>query len=329
VTILIVLLCALAVLGSRRDRTARMPHEVRFQAWMEQQGKVYATQVEYQTRLANFIASTKKIAELNARSQAEGSSATFALNKFSDLSEEEFSVRLGMKGYTPKDLPNVPVFQPGTEAPPNAFDWRTKNGITAVKDQMQCGSCWAFSCTESIESVHMIKENKPVPALSPQQIVDCDHFDGGCNGGDLPTCYQYVKGTKGLETNANYPYTAKDGTCKADPTKEQDPITGFQYVIPRGSTNEQTMATFLAGNSPMSIIVDASSWSSYSSGVLMASQCGHNLDHAVQAVGYDLTGGFWIVRNSWGSNWGEHGFIRLQFGKDTCGMTSEVTVPTI
>jgi len=325
-TLLLVLICAIAVFG----RNVRMPHEVRFQAWMEKYNKVYATQVEYQTRLANFIATTKKVADMNARSVALNSTATFALNKFADLSEAEFSVRLGMKGYVPKVIPGVPVYEPDTQAPPNAFDWRTKNGITAVKDQAQCGSCWAFSCTESIESVHMIKGNKQVPALSPQQIVDCDKTDGGCNGGDLPTCYQYVKTTpKGLETNAEYPYTARDGTCRADPSKESNPITGFQYVIPRGSTDENSMASFVAANSPASIIVDASSWSSYHSGILKSTQCGHGLDHAVQAVGYDISGGYWIVRNSWGADWGEDGFIRLQFGKNTCGMDSEVTVPTI
>jgi len=322
---------ALGANDDRRFKAHRAPHEVRFQEWMTKHNKKYTTQKEYESRLNNFIETTKRIATLNARSKTTGSTATFAHNKFSDLTLEEFSVRLGMKGYKPKHIPGVPVAEKGPQAP-SSFDWRSLGGITAIKDQEQCGSCWAFSCTESIESVYMIKGSKKnqVP-LAPQQIVDCDQVDQGCNGGDLPTCYQYVQSAGGLETDADYPYQGVDGDCQAQTDKEQDPITGFKYVIPEGSTDEMAMATYLAGNSPMSIIVDASSWSSYSGGVLTADECGQDLDHAVQAVGYKGldASGYWIVRNSWGLDWGENGFIRLQMASNTCGLTSEVTVPTI
>jgi len=315
----------------RRFKAHRVPHEVRFQDWMAQHNKKYNTQKEYEARLSNFIETTKRIAVLNARSKVMNSSATFAHNKFSDLTLDEFSARLGMKGYVPKQVEGVAIADPAPQAP-GSFDWRSKNGITPVKDQGQCGSCWAFSCTESIESVWKIKGGKTnqVP-LAPQQIVDCDRNDGGCNGGDLPTCYQYVISAGGLEAESDYPYHAKDQTCQANKAKEQDPIKGFNYIIPQGSSNEGQMADFVAANSPISIIVDASSWSSYNGGILKASQCGHSLDHAVQIVGYDglSTSGFWIVRNSWGADWGENGFIRLQYGGNTCGLTSEVTVPTI
>lgn len=299
---------------------------------MQKHSKNYVSQTEYETRLANFIATTKKVAALNAKSKATNSTATFAINKFADLTDAEFGVRLGMKGYVPKQVATATVAPKGVAAPPNSFDWRSKGGITAIKDQEQCGSCWAFSCTESIESVYIIKGKKSVQPLAPQQIVDCDTTDSGCNGGDLPTCYQYVISTpNGLETEKDYPYQGTDGSCQADTSKEMDPITNFQYVIEQGSTDEMAMATFLAANTPMSIIVDASSWSSYSGGVLTADECGQDLDHAVQAVGYSGldSNGYWIVRNSWGSDWGENGFIRLQMASNTCGLTSEVTVPTI
>jgi C1A family cysteine protease len=324
---------ALGANDDRRYKAHRMPHEVRFQDWMKKHNKQYPTQKEYETRLNNYIETTKRIATLNARAKALNSTAVFAHNKFSDLTLEEFSVRLGMKGYKPKAIPGVPVAPRAPQAP-SQFDWRSKGGITAIKDQEQCGSCWAFSCTESIESVWMIKGGKGTSQqpLAPQQIVDCDQNDGGCDGGDLPTCYQYVQSTpNGLETNAQYPYRARDGKCNAKTNLEQDPISGFNYVIPQGSTDETAMASYLAANTPMSIIVDASSWSSYSGGVLTADECGQDLDHAVQAVGYNGldSNGYWIVRNSWGPDWGENGFIRLQFASNTCGITSEVTVPTI
>jgi C1A family cysteine protease len=328
-TLLFVLLISvIAVLGSRRDQATRMAHEVRFQSWMQKYGKTYAAQTEYQTRLNNFIAATKKVAELNAESKILNSTATFELNFLADLSEAELKVRLGLTpNYKPTFDGEVASTQP--EAP-SSFDWRTKDKLTAVKDQGQCGSCWAFSCTESIESVYMISKNigkSAMPALAPQQIVDCDRGDGGCNGGDLPTCYRYVVGA-GLEKNSDYPYHARDQTCQASAGKDFLHIKGFKYVIPQGSKNENDMASYLAANSPMSIIVDASKWSYYRSGVMTAAQCGLSLDHAVQAIGYDTGAGYWIVRNSWGTSWGESGFIRLQFGHNTCGITSEVTVPT-
>jgi len=324
----VLFVCIAVALGAKGQRG---PHEVRFQDWMNKHSKKYTSQTEYETRLTNFIATSKRILGLNARSKAINSTATFAHNKFSDLTLDEFTARLGMKGYQPKQVEGASI---AARAPlaPSSFDWRTKKGITAIKDQGQCGSCWAFSCTESIESVYIIKGGKAgqVP-LAPQQIVDCDKGDGGCNGGDLPTCYAYVKSAGGLETEAQYPYRARDQACKAVKSNEQDPITGFHYVIPEGSSDENAMASYLAANSPMSIIVDASSWSSYSGGVLSADQCGQDLDHAVQAIGYNGldSNGYWIVRNSWGADWGEQGYIRLQMASNTCGLTSEVTVPTI
>jgi cathepsin F len=324
----VLFVCIAVALGAKAQRG---PHEVRFQDWMSKHSKKYNTQTEYETRLNNFIAASKRIVGLNARSKAINSTATFAHNKFSDLTLDEFTARLGMKGYKPNQVEGAPVASSAPLAP-SQFDWRTKKGITAIKDQGQCGSCWAFSCTESIESVYIIKGGKAgqVP-LAPQQIVDCDKGDGGCNGGDLPTCYAYVKSAGGLETDAAYPYRARNQACKAVKSQEQDPITGFQYVIQEGSTDEGAMASFLAANSPMSIIVDASSWSSYSGGVLSADQCGQDLDHAVQAIGYNGldSNGYWIVRNSWGADWGESGYIRLQMASNTCGLCSEVTVPTI
>jgi C1A family cysteine protease len=331
VALIVLLACIIVALGARHSKASRMPHEVRFQAWMEKYNKVYATQVEYETRLANFIATTKNVAALNAESKTINSTATFAINKFADLTPEEFAARLGMKGYVPT-FQDGSVAEPTTQAAPNSFDWRTQNKVTPVKDQGQCGSCWAFSCTESIESVYVISKGingNQMPALAPQQIVDCDKGDAGCNGGDLPSCYKYVIGAGGLEKESDYPYHARDGACQANKGLDYVHISNFKYVIPSGNKDENNMAAFLAANSPISIIVDASKWSSYHNGVIAASQCGHNLDHAVQAVGYDLGQGYWIVRNSWGADWGENGYLRLQFGKDTCGMTSEVTVPVL
>jgi len=180
-------------------------------------------------------------------------------------------------------------------------------------------------------SIHNPQGEKNQQSLSTQQIIDCDTNDGGCNGGDPTTAYQYVVSAGGLETDADYPYLGEDGTCNVTKGLEQDPITGFQYAIPQGSTDEIGMATFLASNQPISTAVDASSWSTYSSGILTADQCGQNIDHGVQIVGYNGLdkNGYWVIRNMWGADWGENGFIRLQFGANTCGLTSLPTAPTL
>jgi len=216
------------------------------------------------------------------------------------------------------------------EAPPDKFDWRDKGGVTAVKDQQQCGSCWAFSATENIESVWMLKNGRNVTnmvPLSPQQIVDCDESDGGCNGGNPPTAYQYVIDAKGMDTNADYPYTAKDGSCNFNAQKVYAKITNWAYAC--NYWQEDILRASLVQNGAPSICVDAANWQDYVGGVMTGLECAwvNVLDHCVQAVGYDLTSSapFWIVRNSWGTDWGEKGYIRLQYGDNACGLTNEAS----
>jgi len=243
------------------------------------------------------------------------------------LTPEEFKVTY--LGYVPRDsnLPR-PVLPLPDVAAPTTFDWRTKNKVTDVKDQGQCGSCWAFSVTENVESMWMIAKGidaGSMSPLSPQEIVDCDTSDSGCNGGDPPTAYQYIQSAGGLETDSDYPYTAADGNCNFDSSKVYATISGWGYATQ--NQDETEMQSQLASNGPLSICVDAESWNDYSGGVMMASDCGTSLDHCVLAVGYDTSSDspYWLVRNSWGGSWGESGYIRLQFGQDTCGLATEAT----
>jgi len=155
--------------------------------------------------------------------------------------------------------------------------------------------------------------------------VDCDTVDQGCNGGDPPSAYKFVISEGGMEDESDYPYTATDGDCAFDASDVAVTISNWQY----GTTNsdEQTMQNNLASWGPLSICVDAEPWQDYTGGVLMGSDCDTQLDHCVQLVGYDMTQStpFWIVRNSWGMDWGENGYIRLEYGQDTCGLADEVT----
>jgi len=313
--------------GSRQSVALREMHAQQWRQWKATHDKVYA-QDEEPIRFQNFLASIQRIANLNAKA----TSAKFALNKFSDMSSAEFRAFYLLKNpiLTNKTAPRTFIPVNKDNDLPDTFDWRPKGAVTAVKDQQQCGSCWAFSATENIESIWMLKNGRNVSnmaPLSPQQIVDCDSYDDGCDGGNPPTAYQYVIEAKGMDTNADYPYTGTDGNCAFNANKVYAKITNWAYAC--NYWEEDTLRAALVQNGPPSICVDAANWQDYQSGVMTAYECAwvNMLDHCVQAVGYDMTAStpFWIVRNSWSTGWGENGYIRLEYGHNSCGLTNEAS----
>jgi len=272
---------------------------------------------------SNDSKSLKRILKSFTKKNLEGG-ATFAVNKFADLSKEEFA-----EIYLMKDLPPYPEFETynftGPKDVPASFDWRTKGAVTPVKDQGMCGSCWAFSATENIESVYKLGGHS-LPVCGPQQIVDCDRSNGGCGGGWPYKAYQYIINAGGQDSEVAYPYTARDGTCKFKTTGVVAKITGWKQL----DKVEKNIQSNLVAISPFSVCVDASSWQFYSGGVMLASQCGRYVDHCTQLVGYDTTKStnqvdYWIVRNSWGTDWGVNGIINLEMWKDACLITDYVT----
>jgi len=271
----------------------------------------------------------RKIAAANLKSKLIGSSATFGFTKFSDMSVREFKSK--MLGFKPSGKSSFKVKsaiekREVLQAPSTPIDWAAKGMITAIKDQGQCGSCWAFSTTETVESANLLA-GKQVPDGSPQEIVDCDSSDSGCNGGDPQEALQWIVNQGGQETDSCYPYTAQDGTCNQD-NCSPDPNLKISTVTPI-SGSESAIYQVL-GQAPLSICADAEPWQNYNGGVLTADQCGSDVDHAIQLTGYSPDqGAYWIVRNSWGADWGENGFIWLQYGQDTCAITSEVTAASV
>jgi cathepsin F len=294
-----------------------------FTAWKAQFNKQYSTSEEESLRFENFKLSIDRAQARNSQS----GTATFGLTKYSDMTPEEFKSTL--LGYVrPAERSDVGVLPTQDIDVPQTLDWRNQNMVTPVKNQEQCGSCWAFSVTENIESMYCMKNQLDCATfapLSPQEIVDCDTTDAGCDGGDPPTAYQFVMSEGGLEDDSDYPYTGQDGTCNFQANLVKVTITNWQYATQ--NSDEQTMQNNLVSWGPLSICVDAEPWQDYTGGVLMASDCSNQLDHCVQLVGYDMTQAtpFWIVRNSWGTDWGENGYIRLQYGQDTCGCADEDT----
>jgi len=281
--------------------------------------KTHSSLAEKNARLLNFLANAKVIAEKNKASPQ----ATFGFTQFSDMSPREFKTKMtGLKSSTPRASIGRTLKREENQ-PSTNIDWVAAGKTTPIKNQLQCGSCWAFSATETIESAIMIA-GKNAQVGAPQEIVDCDTNDAGCGGGDPAEAMQWVIAQGGQDAESCYPYTGTDGTCASSsctPVNKISSTTGISQSESAIYTALQTM--------PPSICCDASAWQNYQGGVLSGSECGDSVDHAIQLTGYNSgQGGYWIVRNSWGEDWGENGFIWLEYGTNACDITSEVTSAT-
>jgi hypothetical protein len=302
--------------------------------------KVYTTVQEEEAKFQIFRKNMEELAHISMESKSN----VWGVTKFFDMSKEEFAARY--LTYRALDTPaDVPVVD-DVAAAPSSFDWRSGHGnvMTAVKNQGGCGSCWAFSATETIESAWAIAGHS-LTEFAPQQLVSCDSTDSGCRGGWTEHAFDWIKQNGGMASESAYPYTSgtfpyRAGTCQSV-SVSGGAISSWAYATTpctRGactSQDEQTMAANLAAKQPLSICVNASKWSYYTGGVLKASDCSggaSDLDHCVQAVAYsgkDSSSGYWVVRNSWDSDWGEDGYIRLEFGKNTCGVADDAIFVTI
>eukprot|EP01119_Soliformovum_irregulare_P008648 TRINITY_DN21751_c0_g1_i1.p1 TRINITY_DN21751_c0_g1~~TRINITY_DN21751_c0_g1_i1.p1 ORF type:complete len:338 (+),score=51.52 TRINITY_DN21751_c0_g1_i1:18-1031(+) len=302
----------------------------KWQKFIRTYNKTYSS-AEYQNRRAIFADNLFRVRAMNEKSLR---SKPYGMTKFSDLTPEEFKNQYLMNVVTRSsrdtsrtlELPDAPL--------PTSFDWRSKGAVTPTYDQGQCGSCWAFSATEAIESAWFLAGHT-LTSLSPQQIVDCDlnNGDEGCNGGDTPTAYEYVIKAGGMDTMAAYPYTAEDDTCAFNRSGIAASIKNWAYITQ--NSNETQMQVGLVSKGPLSICVDAASWQFYYEGVI-TDLCGNSLDHCVMITGYgtftdalDLTYDVWNVRNSWGADWGYGGYLYVERGYDLCGIADEVTIPLV
>lgn len=269
------------------------------------------------------------LAKIHAQNAQEDKSWFASVNQFSDMTNEEFG-RLNRHYPHPAntfEAADLSAFS-GADVP-DAVDWRdTKGVVTKVKNQGSCGSCWAFSATETLESAYAMATGDAAPILSPQQIVSCapnpDHCggSGGCDGSTQPLAFNYTV-TAGITTEADYPYTARTGTCSEAKIKPVVKNTGYTQL----KVNDYTeLITAVANVGPVSISVAAGGfgWQIYGGGVYSTGG-DFVMDHAVQLVGYGEDKGkmYWTVRNSWGEGWGESGYIRLERfgeGNEPCGM---------
>jgi C1A family cysteine protease len=321
-TVVVLLAFAVYALAARTEQE----YQKEFVEFMHTHQKSYAHD-EFQSRYSTFKANMDIIDNYNAR----GLSFTLAMNKFGDLGREEFKrLYTGLKNVR---RGNNTVYL-STDNLPDSVDWRKSGAVTPVKDQGQCGSCWSFSTTGSLEGLNYIKSKKLV-SFSEQQLVDCSQSYGnqGCDGGLMDDAFQYVA-AQGIETEADYPYTAEDGTCAY--SKSKTVFKNKAYTDVPQDTPLQLQAAVAQQPVSVAIEADQSCFQFYSGGVLSYPSCGDSLDHGVLVVGYGTASGtpYWIVKNSWGASWGEQGYIRIARSTSTssdegeCGIDMMPSYPT-
>jgi len=255
-----------------------------FEGWMKFFNKTYMTPRQKIHAYKNYIASYKKVEQL----QRVPSKTIWGLTKFADMSPKEFkrTMLMNLRDHHPRTHVHVDT---DLAAPTKAIDWVAAGKTTPIKNQLQCGSCWAFSATETIETANLITGKLKNPThestwLSPQEIVDCDTEMYGCEGGWPFQAMSWVISQGGLDTESSYPYTGVGGTCASASGKIGATIMAYYNI----TTGEQAMYTALANPTigPLSIACDASQWSSYSGGLFPPADCEGQIDHAIQLVGY-------------------------------------------
>jgi len=297
-----------------------------FEQWSSDYGLSYSA-TEYGFRENLYYKNVMKIAKHNTHRHPY----RFGLNKFTAMTRNEFS-KMFSNGYMNKRVNNYTnTHIINTNGMPSSVDWTTKGAVSPVKNQGQCGSCWAFSATGATEGAWFIS-NKTLLSLSEQQLVDCSKAEGnnGCNGGLMDEAFSYIM-KNGLTTEAAYPYTGTDGTCSKVASSVK--ISGYKDV----PANSQLALMTAIAQQPVSVAVEADQevFQFYSSGVMTAS-CGNALDHGVLAVGYGRLGSldYYKIKNSWGTDWGMNGFILLgrgpQYGAGgQCGVQMDPSYPVI
>ncbi|CAA7402560.1 unnamed protein product [Spirodela intermedia] len=345
------LACLLALYGwafSTAAAGGSDPVEERYERWLARYGRSYGDPREKERRFQIYSSNVALVDVVNSM----GLSYNLTDSKFADMTNEEFRAKHLCLLSQPPPVAAAPStaaaegpcgsaegdewgsygcpkpLRPGL---PVSVDWRKRGAVTPVKNQGQCGSCWAFSAVAAVEGITQIKTGKLVP-LSEKQLVDCDVNDGnqGCKGGLMTLAFQYIRRNGGLASEANYPYKDEDGTCDAGKSsKPTATIAGYKNV----AVNSEPALQAAVANQPVSVAIDAGGFSfqMYSNGVFTG-ECGTSLNHGVATVGYGKEAGdnYWLVKNSWGGDWGEGGYIKIKRGvskEGLCGIAMQASYP--
>ncbi|XP_003740719.1 cathepsin L1 [Galendromus occidentalis] len=309
-------------------------HDEHWELFKRQHNKTYLQKQDVGRR-AIFEANIKKINAHNLLYDLGRSSYRLGLNGFADMTPDEFEKYRGTRFEANEARVSKLQHRDNRSMHvPDTVDWRTEGYVTPVKNQGVCGSCWAFSTTGALEGQHFRRSGDLV-SLSEQMLVDCSAVYGnaGCNGGLMDNAFRFIKDAGGLETEKSYPYTGKDGTCHFDARGIGAKLTGFVDVPSR---DEEALKEAAGVVGPVSVAIDASgqNFQFYKDGVYDEITCSStSLDHGVLVVGYGTTRDgkdYWLVKNSWGSSWGQSGYIQMSRNKENqCGIATMASYPTV
>lgn len=313
-----------------------------YQDWETYKGlhsKTFTDENEENERMLAFLSAQQKARQHNeAYERGEVSFKLDAANFIADLPFTEYKKLNGYRRRYGDALPknSSRFLRPMNIGDvPDSVDWRDHGYVTEVKNQGMCGSCWAFSTTGSLEGQHK-RATGVLTSLSEQNLVDCSTQYGnhGCNGGLMDNAFQYIKENKGIDTEDSYPYKAKmQRKCGFKRNNVGAEDTGF---VDLKEGDEDALKVAVATQGPVSVAIDAGhrSFQMYKSGVYNEKECSsQSLDHGVLVVGYGTDpdhGDYWIVKNSWGTNWGEEGYIRMTRNKNNqCGIATAASYPLV
>ncbi|KAI4879794.1 hypothetical protein NFI96_027058 [Prochilodus magdalenae] len=281
-----------------------------------------------------WLNNLKLVLEHNLLADQGIKSYRLGMNHFADMDNQEYQEMLkGCLGFfNETEIQNATVIKAVEGvALPRYVNWRARGYVTRVKDQSHCGSCWAFSATGALEG-QIFKKRRRLVSLSEQQLVDCSRYYGnfGCQGGWPHRAFNYIR-CNGLEKSNTYPYWAREGRCRANSRRAWARCSCFRIVCP----SEHSLKYAVAKVGPISVAIDAGhhSFQLYRSGVYDEPACGKRMNHAVLVVGYGTyrrRKHYWLVKNSWGTRWGNRGYIRMSRNKwKQCGISNYAVVPMV
>ena len=283
------------------------------------------------TILKNIVLSAFALSnqEFIQKHNSENHSYLVEENQFINATYNDEFNQIDHNIFVSNDNPIVIKF---TDLYQGSVDWRKKHKVSPVKNQGQCGGCWAFSSVGAVESAWSIKHNI-LYNLSEQELIDCSSENHGCEGGSMELAFQYII-ENGLCSNLSYPYTAEDGQCETD-CKSLVKISNYSDII----KNDEEILKYAVQHQPVSVAIQANkrSFQMYQSGIYSDPDCGFELDHGVLLIGYgydkDYDMDYWIIKNSWSESWGENGYIRIQRNIDDtrglCGIAMDPSVPIV
>lgn len=304
-----------------------------FNTWADTFQIEFLSNDHYYDTMQKWINNDNYIDKINQ----EGRSYTLGHNQFSGMDEIDFSAYVNNNKL---NYSSHPIYENETWIP-ESVDWRNNHSVTPVKDQGQCGSCWSFSTTGSLEGIYAIQTGELV-SFSEQQLVDCDNLrhggnDHGCNGGLMDNAFSWIHDNGGLCSEESYPYVSGTGeTEKCQTTCDLLPRSQIQSWVDVASTDKALMTAIAQQPVSIAIEADQKDFQLYQSGVL-TSECGTTLDHGVLVIGYGTENGddYYLVKNSWGTSWGDEGYIKLgrgpeyNDGQGQCGILLQASYPIL